>query len=171
MDARRMVNRLAFAGLSVLLLAGCGGGSQGAATNAVNVAALTAPPANPSANVSQNDLFQIDNDATNAANTVDPAEAGMLAAKNAECVDQLIRSQPFGESAAAVVDNVTKGCLPIAEMQAEASPTPPANVEASERTFVAARVREMASDTNAAPANAAPANAAAQPAAKPRPPA
>jgi hypothetical protein len=97
-------------------------------------------------------LFPIDNAAdSNTTNTVDPAQASLLAQKNADCVDQLIKAQPFGESRSQIIDNVTKSCLPIATWEAQASPKPPASVEASERSLVAGRVRDLADDTNSAP--------------------
>jgi len=161
MGARRMINRLGWASAAIVLLVGCAREGGNAAANApaaaVNVASLAgAPPAN----TSQSDLFPIDNAADNATNTVDPAQAGLLAAKNADCVDQLIKAQPFGESNTEIIDNVTKACLPIATWEAQASAKPPASVVASERSFVAGRVRELADDTNAALANASPTNAA-----------
>lgn len=162
MGARSVVNGLGWACATMVLLAGCARGGHGAAANApaVNVASQAAAQA-PAANASQNDLFPIDNAAdSNATNTVDPVQAGLLAAKNTDCVDQLIKAQPFGESPSQVVDSVTKGCLPIAQWEAQAEAKPPANVVAAERTFVAGRVRELAAETNAPPANAAPANAA-----------
>jgi hypothetical protein len=164
-----MIGRLGCAGAAIVVLAGCSPKGGGAAANAaapVNVAAQAAAPA---ANASQNDLFPIDNAAdANATNTIDPVQAGLLAAKNADCVDQLIKAQPFGESPSQVVDSVTKGCLPIAQWEAQAEAKPPANVAAAERSFVAGRVRELADEANAAPTNAAPANAAAANAAAPR---
>ena len=173
MGARRMVNQLGCTGVAIVLLVGCARGGGNAAANAspaaVNVASLAGAPA---ANASQNDLFPIDNAADNAANTVDPVQAGLLAAKNADCVDQLIKAQPFGESRSQIIDNVTKACLPIAQWEAQASPKPPANIEGAERSFVANRVRELAEEANApansAATNAAPANAA-PPGAKPPP--
>jgi hypothetical protein len=160
MGARHMVNRLGCAAAAIVLLVGCARGGGNAAANApaaaVNVASLAgAPPAN----ASQSDLFPIDNAADNATNTVDPVQAGLLAAKNADCVDQLIKAQPFGESRSEIIDNVTKACLPIATWEAQASPKPPANVEASERSFVTGRVHELVDDANSSPTNSSPTNA------------
>jgi hypothetical protein len=171
MGARRMVNCLGCAGAAIVALAGCAREGGNAAANApaaaVNVASLAGAPA---ANTSQSDLFPIDNEAdSNTTNTVDPAQASLLAQKNADCVDQLIKAQPFGESQSQVIDSVTKGCLPIAQWEAQASPTPPKNVAAAERSFVAGRFHDLADEANASPANAAPANAA-PPAPKPLPP-
>jgi hypothetical protein len=169
MGAPGMTKVLGCGCAAILVLAGCaregGRAATNAPANAVNLAAMTnAPPNNPPANTSQNDLFPIDNAADNATNSVDPAEAGTLAAKNADCVDQLIKSQPFGETRNEIIDNVTRACLPIAQWEAQASPKPPPNVAASERKFVVGRVEELDDDTNAAASNSA------QPDAKPPPP-
>jgi hypothetical protein len=149
MGARSIVNRLGCACASIVVLIACAREGGRAATNAptpaINVATLTAAPP-PPANTSQSDLFPIDTnaaDSTNATNTVDPGEASLLAEKNADCVDQLIKAQPFGESRSEVIDNVTKACLPIAKWEAQASPKPLANVDASERSFVAGRVHDL----------------------------
>jgi hypothetical protein len=136
---------------AIVVLAGCGREGGRAATNAhapaVNGASLAAaPPQSPASNAAQSDLFPIDANAanaTNAANTVDPAEASLLAEKNADCVDQLIKSQPFGESRSQIVDNVTKACLPIAKWALQSSPNPPGGIEASERAFVAGRAHDL----------------------------
>lgn len=162
MGARSMVNRLGCACAAIVLLVGCARGGSNAAANAppaaVNVASLAGAPA---ANTSQSDLFPIDNAAdSNTTNAVDPAQAGLLAQKNADCVDELIKAQPFGESRSEIIDHVTKACLPIATWEAQASPKPPASVEASERSFVAGRVQDLADDTNSPPSNASPTNAA-----------
>jgi len=156
MDARAIVRRLGCACAAVVVLVGCARQGGGAAANAaappINVAALTAPPL--TANTSQNDLFPIDNstDPTNATNTVDPAEAGLLAAKNADCIDQLIKAQTFGESRAEIIDNVTKACLPIAQWQAQASPKPPARIDAWERSLVASHVHDLMDEPSGPPA-------------------
>jgi hypothetical protein len=158
-----MVNRLGCGCAAIVVLAGCaregGNTAANAPAAAVNVASLAGAPA---ANASQSDLFPIDNAAdSNATNTVDPVQAGLLAAKNADCVDELIKAQPLGESRTEIIDHVTKACLPIATWEAQASPKPPASVEASERSLVAGRVHELEDDTNAAPTNASATNAAA----------
>jgi hypothetical protein len=161
MGARSRVNRLGCACACIVVLVGCsprgGGAATNASTAAVNVAALTAaPPQSPAANASQSDLFPIDNAADNATNTVDPVEAGLLAAKNTDCVDQLIKAQPFGESRSQIIDNVTKACLPIAKWEAQASPKPPASVDASERTLVSGRVHDLIDDPSPPPSNSSP---------------
>jgi hypothetical protein len=151
MGARRIVNRLGCACASLLVLVGCaregGRAAANAPADAVNAASLSAaPPNSPSANTSDNDLFAIDTnaaDAVNSTNTVDPWEAIVLAQKNADCVDQLIKAQPLGEDRSEVVDNVTKACLPIAKWEAQSSPKRPANVDATERTFVAGRAHAL----------------------------
>ena len=159
MSARSVVHRFGCAGAAIVLLVGCAREGGNAAANApaaaVNVASLAGAPA---ANTSQSDLFPIDNAAdSNATNTVDPAQASLLAQKNADCVDQLIKAQPFGESTSEIIDHVTKACLPIATWEAQASPKSPVSVEASERSFVAGRVHDLADDTNSASTNASPA--------------
>ena len=152
MAARSRVNRLGCACASLVVLVGCSPKGGGAATNApapaVNVATEAVEPLNsPPANTSQSDLFPIDtNAADNATNTVDPVEASLLAEKNADCVDQLIKAQPFGETRSQIIDNVTKACLPIAKWEAQASPKPPANVDASERSLVTGRVHDLVDD-------------------------
>lgn len=145
MAARGIVNRLGCACGAIVVLVGCA--RHGAATNAgapsVNAAAPAAA-SSPPANTAANDLFDTNAaDFANAANTVDPAEASLLAEKNADCVDQLIKSQPFGETKSQIIDNVTKACLPIATWALQSSPKPPANVEATERSFVAGRVHDL----------------------------
>lgn len=173
-----LINRLGCACAALVVLVGCA--RHGAATNAPGPAvnAASVAPQAAAANTSQNDLFPIDNAAVNDTNTVDPVQAGVLAAKNTDCVDQLIKAQPFGESRSEIIDNVTKACLQIAQWEAQASPKPPVNVEADERSFVTSQAHELLDDaspsnavpTNAAPTNAAPTNAAA-PGAKRLPPA
>jgi hypothetical protein len=158
MGARRMVNCLGCAGAAIVVLAGCAREGGNAAANApaaaVNVASLAGAPAT---NASQSDLFPIDNAAdSNATNTVDPAQASLLAQKNADCIDELIKAQPFGETRSEIIDNVTKACLPIATWEAQASATPPASVVASERSLVTGRVHDLEDDTNSAPTNSAP---------------
>lgn len=151
MGARSMIHRLGCACVSIVVLVGCTREGGRAATNAPGpaVASQTAASLNsPPANTSQNDLFPIDNAADNATNTVDPGEASMLAQKNADCVDQLIKSQPFGETRSEIIDNVTKACMPIAKWEAQASAKPPASVEASEHSLVASRVHDLVDDTN-----------------------
>ena len=162
MGARSRVNRLGCACAAIVVLAGCARVGGNAATNAsspaVNVANLAAAPTqSPPDNTSQSDLFPIDNAAdSNTTNTVDPAQASLLAQKNADCIDELIKAQPFGETRSEIIDNVTKACLPIATWEAQASPKPPANVGASERSLVAGRVHDLEDDTNSSPTNSAP---------------
>ena len=161
MGARSRLYRLGCACAAIVALAGCGRGVHGAATNAAgpaaNAATLSAAaPESPLTNASQSDLLPIDNAAANTTNTVDPGQASLLAEKNADCVDQLIKAQPFGESRSEIIDNVAKACLPIAEMVAQASPKPPASVETSERSLVAGRVHDLVDDTNSSPTNSAP---------------
>ncbi|HEY1427144.1 MAG TPA: hypothetical protein VGF50_10765 [Caulobacteraceae bacterium] len=157
MSVRSRVCRLGCACAAIVVLVGCarqGGATTNRPAPAANVAGVTAAlPDSPPANTSQNDLFPIDNAAANATNTVDPAQASLLAEKNADCVDQLIKAQPFGESRSQIIGNVTKACLPIARMATQGSTEPPASIEASERRFVAGRVHDLADDTNAAAPN------------------
>jgi len=161
MGARGFLDRLGCACAAIAVLAGCARQDGGAATNArapaMNAAALpNRPPPAPPATPQPSDLFDTNAaDAANAMNAVDPGLASDLAEKNADCVDELIKSQPIGETRAQIINNVTKACLPIATWALQSSPSPPAKIEASERSFVTSRVHVLfdapANSTNEAP--------------------